>query len=783
MIKNFLKTSVRFLMRNKTYSLLNFLCLTFGLSCAVIAALYILNIFSYDKFHKNYDRLYQVEAFVTYFNGDRFLKEPLSASLVETINSNVPEIEALTRVVTRGLNFVSGDRSFTEEGIYADNNFLEIFSFHLVAGSNSNEISGLNTILISERMALKLFETTDCIGKTAVMKDNEEQEAYKITGVIRNVPTQSLLQFDFIIPFSKYLAANPEANETGASSCNYWALVSEKSDISEINKKIRDLIKTQETTLNQELFMFPLKEKILYNYAGGRRVWDGMQYVIIVGCIAFAILLIACFNFINLAVAMNIKRYREAGIKKVAGASRSAIILQYLTETFVLTVISLLFSIILVHFLIPFLNSQFNTSISFTFADFRVVIILAAIVIFTGALSGLLPALYLSSSNPLSVLKGEIVKSHSYSFFRQSLIVFQFVIPVVLIIFMMIIKTQDNYMANYDMGFQSDKMIVIGNTKNLEAHEESLKKDLLAIPGIEAVSFTNCIPARGTRVSNEVNWTGKEANEKLHFWCINTDYQYNRAINLHITDGRYFSTSFPSDSSSFLINDIAARVMKYDEPMGKTISVNGREGTIIGVFNNFHAVDLAGPFAPTIISLSAANRNNILIRFSSGTYSGLKDKISDVYKKYEMEITFEPTLYKDLPSFSNLDTPSDLAGTACFVALLLACLGLSGLASFSASSRTKEIGIRKTNGATNFSVIKLLGIGYTKWLMISFLIALPVAFLLGRIFLMRFYFHSPLPLLVFIEGVVITYIVALLSVSVQSWKAASRNPIESLRYE
>ena len=783
MIKNFLKISFRFLLRNKAYFLLNFLCLTFGLTCAVIASLYILNIFRYDKFHKNYDRLYQIEAIVTFFNRDRFLKEPLSASLVENINANVPEIEAITRVVPDGLNFISGDRSFTEEGIYADDNFLDIFSFPLVYGGNSNAISELNTIIISERMALKLFETTDCIGKTAFMKDNDRQEAYKITGVIRDVPSQSLLQFDFIIPFSKFLAENPSANETGASSCHYWALLSENSDVSEINNKIRNLIKNQETTMNQELFMFPLSEKILYTYAGGRRVWDAMQYVVIVGAIGLAILLIACFNFINLAVAMNIKRYREAGIKKVAGASRSAIILQYLIETFIITGISLLFSVVLVQILIPFFNSQFNAGISFTIADFRIVIILTAIMIFTGTLSGLLPALYLSSSNPLNVLKGEIVKSHSYSFFRQSLIVFQFVIPVVLIVFMMIIKTQDNYMRNYNMGFQNDKLLIIGNTKNLEAHEESLKTDLLSIPGIEAVSFTNCIPARGTSVSNEVDWTGRDASEKLHFWCINTDYQYNTAINLHITDGRYFSTSFPSDSDTFIINDIAAGIMKYDDPLGKTISVNGREGTIIGVFSDFHAVDLRGPFAPAIISLSPVNRNNILIRFSSGTYSSLKDKIGEVYNRYETEIAFEPTLYKDLPSYSNLDTSSDLAGTACFIALLLACLGLSGLASFSASSRTKEIGIRKTNGATTFSVIRLLGIGYTKWLMISFIIALPVAFVLGRTFLMRFHFHSPLPLWVFIAGVFITYIVALLSVSVQSWRAASRNPVDTLRYE
>lgn len=770
-------------MRNKVYSLLNFLCLTFGLTCAIIASLYFLNILSYDKFHKNYDRLYQIESVVTFFNQDRFLKEPLSASLIGTISDNVPEIEDITRIVPEGLNFINGDKSFIEQGIYADSNFLDIFTFPMVSGANSNDLSGLNTVIVSERMAMKLFGTTDCVGKTTVIKDNDNQEAYKVTGVMENVPSRSSLQFDFIIPFSKFLQKNPGANETGASSCHYWATVSDNSAITETSKKIKDLIKDQETTLNQELFMFPLKEKMLYNYAGGRRVWDGMQNVVIIGSIGLAILLIACFNFINLAVAMNIKRYRETGIKKVAGASKSKIIFQYLGETFFLCLVSALLALVFVRLLGPLFNAMFNLDIIFTLADYRIILLLSAIVIFTGSLSGLLPAIYLSSSDPLRVLKGDIIKSHSYSFFRQSLIVFQFVIPVVLIIYMLVIKTQDEYMRNYNMGFDNDKLIVVNNTKNLEAHEESLKTDLLAIPGIEAVSFTNCIPARGTTVSNEVSWSGKDDSEKLDFWCVNTDYQYNKAVNLHITDGRYFSSSFPSDSGSYIINDIAARVMNYDEPVGMTISLKGKEGTIVGVIDDFHAVDLAGPFAPVIISLNSLSRNNILIRFSSGSYPSLKEKIGEIYNRYESEIAFEPVLYKDLPSYSNLDTPSSIAGASCLVALLLACLGLSGLASFSASSRTKEIGIRKTNGATTFSVIRLLGTGYTKWLTISFAIALPAAYLLGRTFLAGFYFHASLPVWVFIAGVLFTYIIALSSISVQSWKAASRNPVDSLRYE
>jgi putative ABC transport system permease protein len=783
MIKSFITIALRFLWRNKTYSILNFLCLTFGLTCAIIAVLYILNIFSYDKFHKNYEKLYQAEAMVTYFNGDRFQKEPLSASLGEILNENVPEIESLTRIADRSYTVINGDKSFSENGIYADESFFDMFSFPLVSSGAANVFSDINSIVISERSAYKIFQTTDCLGKMLILKDDNKQEVYKISGVMRNVPSQSVLQFDFVIPFSKFLVQNSWANETGASANQIWVLIKNNANISKVNARIKDLIKNQETTLNQELFLFPLKEKILYAYSGEKRIWREMQNVVIVGSIGFAILLIACFNFINLAIALNIRRYREVGIKKVAGATKSTIIIQFLGETFILILVSLFTAIILVRLFIGGFNTMFNGDIHLRFTEFRVILVFTGIALFTGLFSGLLPSLYLSSSNPVSILKAKIITSHSYSFFRQSLIVFQFVIPVVLIICMLIIKVQDKYIRNYDLGFDKDRLIILNNSKNLENHEESMKSDLLSIPGIESASFTNCIPTRGARVSNEVTWEGKDISEKLHFWCVSTDFNYNKTVEIKMIDGRYFDKSFLSDSICYVINDITANVMKRKNPVGSLLTVEGKKGTIIGVFKDFHAIDLAGPLVPTIISVSADNRNALLIRFSTGSYSEVIEKIRKVYERYENGIPFQPVLFRDLPDYSRLSTTSNLVGLAFFIALVLACLGLSGLASFTAERRTKEIGIRKVNGATIFSIMRLLLNNYTKWLTIAFFIALPIAFLLGNIFLSRFYFRSPMPYWTFLAGPFIAYIVALLTVSLQSWRAATRNPVESLSYE
>jgi ABC-type antimicrobial peptide transport system permease subunit len=782
MNRNFIKIALRYLWRNKTYSILNFICLTFGLTCTIVAVLHINNTLSFDKFHKNYNRLYSVEAYVTYFNGDKFPKQYLSSSLTDVLKTNAPEIEEMTRVAERDFDFVSADKTFHENGLFADNNFFNVFSFPLLHG-NEKVLSDLNSMAISENMALKLFETTDCVGKTVILKNGPKEDAFTVSGVFRRIPRQSVMQFDFVIPFNRFLADNAWASETSSSSNLTWALLKENANSQMVEAKIKNLIKTQDATLNQELFLFPLKDKNLYSYAAGKRVWREMRNVVIVGSVGFAILLIACFNFINLAIALNIRRYREAGIKKVSGSGKSGIVFQFLGETMLLTLISLISAILLVKVLLPGFNTMFHNDIRLNLLDAKMLLFFISVIVFTSLASGLLPALYLASSNPINVLKGKLGTSHSYSKFRQSLIVFQFVIPIILIISMMVIKTQDKYMREFDLGVDKDKLVILNNTENLQKHADAVKSELQAIPEISAVSYTNCIPARGTRPTSEVSWEGKDASEKLHFWCINADFDYNKAVTINTTDGRFFNPSFPSDSAAYMINDVAANVMKYKNPVGSQITVEGKKGVVIGVFKDFHAIDLAGPIVPTIIRIKPQGCNTLLIRYASGNFPTMADNIRKVFRKYEPEAIFQPVLYRDLASYSNLSMPSNLVGLAFIIALALACMGMFGLASFTSESRTKEIGIRKANGATTRSVVRLLLSSYTKWLAISMVVATPFAFLLGKIFLGGFYFRTAMPMWAFILGPAIAAFVALSTVSSQTWSAASRNPVKSLRYE
>jgi ABC-type antimicrobial peptide transport system permease subunit len=745
--------------------------------------LHINRMLGFDKFHENYNRLYEVEANVTYFNGDAFPKELLSTALTDDLKQRIPEFDMLARVVNRNFTFVNGEKSFSEAGLFADETFFKMFTFPVVSGSLSSEQWGINSIVISKSMAGKFFGSADCIGQTLTYKDqNNIETVYKVSGVMNDIPAESSIRFEFVIPFSKFISENAWASDPGATATQVWSLLNKNATAFSINGKIKDLIKSNESTRNQELFLFPLREKVLYTYMGGRRVWGSMQYVVIAGVLGFSILLIACFNFINLAIAMNIRRYREAGIRKVSGAGRLTIIMQFMTETGVVVLTSLLIASELVKILLRGFNSMTNGNLRIDLSDAGTITGLVAITVLTILFSGLLPALYLSSSNPVDTLKGKMVTSHSFSRFRQGLIIFQFTMPVVFIICMMTIRVQDKFIRQFDLGFDRDKLLIIGNSKNLEAHEESFKNDLLAIPGIETVSYTSCIPSKGTPVTNNVSWEGKDAAEKLHFWSINTDFNYQKAVNINMTEGRYFDKSFVSDSASFVINDVAARVMKYENPVGRTMTLDGRKGTIIGVFRDFHSLDMAGPYTPTVISLGG-NRNNILISFTADSYSSISESIRNIYRRYESEAPFNAILFSDLTRRTELTTISRVIGAAFIIALLLACLGLSGLASFTALSRTKEIGIKKINGASTMLIMRMLGKNYTRWLIISTIIAIPIAFLLCRMFLARFNFRADMPVWSFIAGPLIAYVLALSAVSLLSWRVASRNPVEALRYE
>lgn len=783
MFRYFSKIALRYLWQHKNYTILNYVCLSFGFTCAIAALLYINHLFSFDKFHTHYKRLYTVEAMVTYFNGDRFPKQYLSASLPDELKKSAPQIENITRIIQRTYPFTFGEKTLQADAIYADPNFFNVFTFPVLAGSSSTLLGNPNQVAISSNMAMKLFGNADCIGKTITMNAEGKQVPFQISGIFSRVPAHSTLQFDFVIPFERFLSDNKWATETAAASNETWILLREHTDPAAVTAQIKNLIKNQEGNLNQELFLFPLSDKALYSYDKNGKTWRAMQYVVIVGAVGLVILLIACFNFINLAIAMNIRRFRETGIKRVVGSRKSLIFYQFLGETFMIIIAGLITATFLINLLLPFLNNMLRTDMDFGLLNLKTAAILISIALFTGIVAGILPALYLASSNPLSVLKGKAPSNTGYSVFRQGLIVFQFTIPVALIICMMIIRSQDSYMRRYDVGIDKNRLMIVDMDESIMKHAENIKSDLLKLSDVEAVSITNCIPTRGARVSNDVSWEGKDPGEQVHFWCIHTDFDYNKTVEIQMTEGRFFDPKYPSDSTCYVINDIAAKVMKLNNPVGAKITYEGNQGQVIGMFKNFHAVDLSGPYTPVIIRMKPDQGQIMLVKSSSGSVASIMNPLKKICDPYAPEESFHASLFSDLVPYRNLSLPSASIGIAFIIALALACMGLFGLASFNSERRTKEIGIRKTNGATTYTIMLMMLSNYLKWLLISILIALPVAFVLGNIFLSSFYFHTSFPWWALIAGPAIAGTVALITVSSLTWKVATRNPVEALRYE
>ena len=589
------------------------------------------------------------------------------------------------------------------------------------------------------------------------------------------------MHFAFVLPFSKYIQENGQAYKSGTISNIFWVLLKPDIQKNEIERKINSVFRKQEPSLSFKLYLYPLKEMALYEYSNGKRIWIG-NYLVLTSSIGLAILLIACFNFINLAIALNIKRNREVGIKKVVGAKKRDIVLQFLVETLIITLISMLVAIIIVELIRTIFNARFGDDIPLSLSNGTVIISLLAIVLFTTMVSGLLPAFYFASTNPLTVLKGKFNTS-SFGSFRKGLVIFQFVIPILLIILTLFVKAQDSFLKRLDIGIDKDRLIVADYPADISVNAESFKSELQSFPEIEAVSYTNCIPAaRSTPFTNDVKWYSKNNLEKANFWLINTDFDYDKAVSLKITAGRYFDPEFHSDSLNFVINDIAANVMNYTNPIGQSLTVEEKTGTIIGVFNDFYTVGMGG-FVPTIIRIKSEGRSNLLVRFSSGSNIALTGKIKAIYSHYKLDKNYQVKSFREIYESNELQSASNLVGLASFIAILLACLGLFGLSSYTVVSRTKEIGIRKVNGAPILTLMRMLLGSYARWITYAFFIATPFAFLAGTMWLRRFHKHTPLPWWAFVGGAFIVYLVALLVVGGQTYSAAKRNPVDALRNE
>jgi putative ABC transport system permease protein len=802
MFKNYLKIAFRILFKKKAYSFINIAGLAVGMACCILIMLWVQSELGYDNFHENGDRIYRLCMDATL--GGAELSAPFS---------NCPSAPALIRDYPEVVNAVrlSGDEKilvryqdkqiYEENSAYADNSFFEIFTFPFTAGDPRTALSTAYSVVMSQSQSEKYFGDTDPIGKS--LRINDEHD-YTVTGVFQDFPENSHLTLDIILSFETFLVENPEIMDRWINFNYLTYLMLESPDAAQalesklpefIERYMGDDLRSIGGTINyliQPLTEIHLHPVFDYEYA----VVGDIAYVYLFSAIAFLVLLIACFNFINISTARAASRAKEVGMRKVCGAARWKLITQFLGESILACLLALMMALLLVELAHTLFNSIAGRELSFSFLLQPLTIgLLVLLAIVVGAAAGCFPAFYLSAFRPSAVLKSKLKTGHSGLRLRNVLVVAQFVVSIALIIGALAINNQVNYMKKVKLGFDKEQVLAIPEPGNAtDVSIELLKKELGRVRNVAGVSMSSGVPGWSLNKSAFVpeGYTMEQAQlmDQIH-----VDHDFVSTLGIQLAAGRDFSEDFPSDSSeSLLINETAARKFGWDNPIGMTIGNPNRSQndgeeitykTVVGVVKDFHMNSLHYKIEPAIIGYMSGDMDNLLIRLStndiSSTISSLKQKWAEVTGGKPMDYFFLDQNFNSL--YQNEERVGKLSLYFCLLAVIITCLGLFGLSTYIVESRTKEIGVRKVLGASIPGIVRLISKDFLIMVALSNALAWPIAYLAVNHWLQDFAYRVNLGVGTMILAAAIALLIALITVSVQAVKAARTNPIESLRYE
>lgn len=778
MLKNYLRIALRNIKKHKGYSLINIAGLAIGMACCLLILLWVQDELSYDRFHNNAENIYRI--YQDYHHAGGIMNfsnvpQPVGPEIQET----VPEIEYATRALNGYFTIKYGDKLFNEDKVrFIDPSFFDIFSFSFIQGDPKTSLSDPYSIIISKAMAKKYFGDEDPMGKILTV---DSQNQLKVTGVIQNVPLNSSLIYDFLVPYTYLEAIGYDVNNWDSHNCQIYVLLHKNTPYQEVENKIYGVIKKHSPKDESYLRLQPLKKIRLYTLGGELGT---MKYVYIFSIIALFVLVIACINFMNLATARSAKRAREVGLRKVVGARRGQIIRQFLGESIVLTVIALGFSLLLVETLLPFFNNLSGKKLSLDFSGNAVIYIsLFCITLFTGLLSGSYPALYLSSFLPGKVLKGSFRSSSGSSVFRKALVVFQFSFSIMLIISTGVIYSQLKYIQTRDLGFNRENLIYISMNDKIAQNFDAIKTEILQNPHIQNVTRTFQIPSYN-RYSADAEWEGKTPDQKINFNISIIDPDYLDTLKLALVQGRNYSDEFSTDNENCILNEEAVRQMGLESPLGKWFE-HRHKGKIIGVVKNYHYMPFNYEIQPLMLLYNPDLYRYAMLRISGSNIPQTVGFLEKTWAKFAPDYPFEYHFLDD--DFEHIYWEERRMGGLfryfTFLAIFISCLGLFGLASFMAEQRTKEIGIRKVLGASVSGIVLLLSKEYTKWVLLANIIAWPVAYFAMRSWLQGFTYRVNIGILTFVLSAVLALGIAFLTVSYQAIKAALANPVEALRYE
>ncbi|HEY4326741.1 MAG TPA: ABC transporter permease [Mucilaginibacter sp.] len=789
MIKNYLKIAWRNLWRNKFFSTLNILGLALGMACSVLILLWVQNELSIDSFHANGARLYTVIE-RQYYDGKVHGQYSVPGVLADEMKRMIPEIEYTTGFSYNDKNtFQVGDKVLKLEGTSTGADFFKMFSYPLLEGNAKTALNTPASIAISRKMADDFFGSPKgAIGKSIRY---ENKKNFNITAVFENLPENTSVKFDYLLNWDNFLIENSWAKDWGNNGPNALVMLRADANPVLVDKKIRRFLDTynkeQNKSFREELGLQKFSEVYLHsNFNEGKPHGGRIQYVNLFSIVAVFILLIACINFMNLTTARSVKRAKEIGVRKVVGAVRGVLIRQFIGEAILLTFIAVIIALLLVIILLPVFNYVTQKQMSYPFGNVSFWLWLVALTFVTGFISGSYPALFLSSFNPVKVLKGGVKLSTGAGWFRKALVVIQFGLSAFLIIATIVVSKQVSYIQSKNLGYDKENLIYVPMEGELRTKYKIFRDEALKMPGIQEVTHMSDSPTQFGSSTGGVTWDGKDPNVNIEFTHISVGYDFASTLKLKFRYGRDFSRDFATDSTNYLVNEAALKRIGYADPVGKPFTQWGKKGKIVGVLQDFHFSSLHDPIMPLVVRLEDnAKYGNILIRTKPGQTKRALATIEKVCKELNPNFTFNYSFsdeeYKKL--YQNEQIVSKLSDSFAFLAIFISCLGLLGLAMFTAEQRVKEIGIRKVLGASLGSLFALLSKEFLILVVIALLIASPLAWWAMSKWLENYTYRTTIEWWVFALSAVLAILIALITVSFQSAKAAMVNPVKNLRSE
>lgn len=805
MIRNYFKIAWRNLIKNKGFTAINIIGLSLGIGCFVMISMFVIDELSYDRFHEKADRIYRINSDII-FGGTEMSMAVSSDPMGETLKRDYPEVEQYVRFyASQGPKLIKkGNEFISERAIaHADSTLFDVFTFPAIIGDTKTALVEPNTVVITETAAKRYFGSAELAMGEMLETDDNDKTLYKVTAVIEDIPKNSHFNFDFFFSMAN---VNYDFGNYLSHNFHTYVLLKEGSDYKAFNTNFKDIIDKYlipqaaqfmeiksmedfEASGNKlEYSLVPLTNIHLYSSRGMELSPNGnIQYVYIFSAAALFILLIACINFMNLTTARSSGRAKEVGIRKVLGSEKKALIWQFLTESILISSLALIVGLLFVWLSLGWFNGISGKEMLLTsLLSPKFLIFLFILPFVVGGLAGVYPAFFLSSFKPIKVLKGKLSTSHKKNTLRNFLVVFQFATSIILIVGTIVIYKQINHIQSANVGFNKDQVLVVSNNGIPQETRQSLKNEIEQLTEVKSASFAGFLPVSSSSRSDTTFSTESVMTESngfnMQYWQV--DYNYLETIGMEMKDGRNFSREFGSDSTAIILNETAAKLTGFENPIGKKLYNSPDVYTIIGVVKNFNYESLRKNVGA--LSFRLGNNNwETAYRFNTSNISGLLSTIENKYKAIAPGMPFK---YEFLDkAFDDMYRQERRVGTVALafalLAMIIACLGLFGLATYIAEQRTKEIGIRKVLGASVTNIVRMLSKDFVKLVMLAFVIATPIAWWFMNTWLQDFAYRIELSWWIFAVTGLVALIIALFTLSFQAVRAAIANPVKSLKTE